>query len=46
MKKNSISTKYTFIDNRAVYFTIATVAGWLDIFTREIYKTILLDSIR
>jgi len=41
-----MSTRYKFIDNASVYFTTSTVAGWADIFTREKYKTILLDSIR
>ena len=41
-----MSTRYKFVDNTAVYFTTSTVVGWTDIFTREMYKTILLDSIR
>jgi len=41
-----MSTRYKFIDTASVYFTTSTVAGWTDVFTREIYKTILLDSIR
>jgi len=41
-----MSTRYKFIENASVYFTTSTVAGWADVFTREIYKTILLDSIR
>ncbi len=41
-----MSVRYKFIDKKAVYFTTSTVVGWTDIFTREIYKTILLDSIR
>jgi len=41
-----MSIRYKFIDKKAVYFTTSTVVGWTDIFTREIYKTILLDSIR
>jgi len=41
-----MSTRYKFIDNASVYFTTSTLAGWTDVFTREIYKTILLDSIR
>jgi len=41
-----MSTRYKFIDNEAVYFTTTTAAAWTDIFTREIYKAILLDSIR
>ena len=41
-----MSTKYKFTDNSVTYFTTSTVVGWTDVFTREIYKTILLDSIR
>jgi len=41
-----MSVRYKFIDNEGVYFTTSTVAGWTDFFTREIYKKILLDSIR
>ncbi|MEO6722632.1 MAG: transposase [Ferruginibacter sp.] len=41
-----MSTKYKFVDNTAVYFTTSTVTGWTDVFTRQEYKTILLDSIR
>ena len=46
INKNTMSTRYKFIDHEEVYFTTSTVAGWTDVFTREIYKTILLDSIR
>ena len=35
-----MSTRYKFVDNSAVYFTTSTVAGWTDVFTREMYKTI------
>jgi len=41
-----MSTKYKFIDKQGVYFTTSTVVGWLDVFTRDVYKDILLDSIR
>lgn len=41
-----MSSRYQFIDNNAVYFTTSTIVGWTDIFTRELYKIILLDSIR
>ena len=41
-----MSTRYKFIDKQAVYFTTSAVVGWSDVFTREVYKTILLDSIR
>ena len=41
-----MSTKYKFVNNDGIYFTTSTVVGWSDVFTREIYKAILLDSIR
>jgi putative transposase len=41
-----MSTKYKFTDKQGVYFTTSTVAGWTDIFTRDIYPDILLNSIR
>ena len=41
-----MSSKYKFSDNNGVYFTTFTVVGWTDIFTRDIYRDILLDSIR
>ena len=41
-----MSTRYKFVDNSSVYFTTSKVAGWTDVFTREMYKTILLDSVR
>ena len=41
-----MSSRYKFIDNEAAYFNTSTVAGWTDVFTREMYKIILLDSIR
>ena len=41
-----MSTKYKFIDKQGVYFTTSTVVGWLDVFTRDAYRHILLDSIR
>ena len=41
-----MSTKYKFIDKQGVYFTTSTVVEWLDVFTRDVYRHILLDSIR
>ena len=41
-----MSAKYKFIDKQGVYFTTSTVVGWLEVFTRDMYKDILLDSIR
>jgi putative transposase len=41
-----MSTKYRFTDSEGIYFTTSTVVTWLDVFTRDIYRNILLDSIR
>ena len=41
-----MSTKYKFTDTAATYFATSTVVDWIDVFTREDYKTILLDSFR
>jgi putative transposase len=41
-----MSTKYKFTDPHATYFVTATVVDWVDMFTRNDYKNILLDSIR
>ena len=41
-----MSTKYKFVNNKAIYFTTSTVVGWSDVFTRYIYRNILLDSIK
>ena len=41
-----MSTQYKFVDKEAVYFTTSTVDGWCDVFTRDCYKKILLDTLR
>ena len=41
-----MSSKYKFIKPDGIYFVTCTVVGWIDIFTRTIYKEILLDSLR
>ena len=41
-----MSTKYKFTDKQGIYFTTSTVTDWTDVFTRDIYRDILLDSIR
>ena len=41
-----MSTKYKFTDTDGVYFVTSTVVDWLDVFTRDIYRNILLDSFR
>lgn len=39
-----MSTKYKFNDVEGRYFITSTVVGWADVFTREIYRDILLNS--
>ena len=41
-----MSSKYKFDDIEGVYFVTSTVVDWIDVFTRDIYRDILLDSIR
>jgi len=41
-----MSTKYKFVDNKAIYFTTSTVVGWSDVFILDIYRDIFLDSIK
>jgi putative transposase len=41
-----MSSKYKFSDKEAVYFVTATTVDWIDVFTRNIYRDILLDSFR
>jgi len=41
-----MSTKYKFRDPEGVYFVTFAVVGWIDLFTRQIYRDILLDSFR
>lgn len=41
-----MSSKYKFYDSEAINFVTGTVVGWADIFTRDVYRNILLDSFR
>ena len=41
-----MSSKYKFDDIGGVYFVTSTVVDWIDVFTRDIYSNILLDSFR
>jgi len=41
-----MSSKYKFDDQGGVYFVTSTVVDWIDVFTRNIYRDILLDSFR
>lgn len=41
-----MSGKYKFHNPEGIYFVSFAVVGWADVFTRNIYKEILSDSIR
>jgi len=41
-----MSTKYKFHDPDACYFVTFAVVDWVDLFTRNVYKDILLESWR
>ena len=39
-----MSSKYKFTDSEGVYFVTATVVDWVDVFKRNIYRDILINS--
>jgi len=41
-----MSSKYKFSDAQGVYFITATVVDWVDVFTRNLYSDILVNSFR
>lgn len=41
-----MSHKYKFNNLNALYFITYSVIGWIDVFTRSIYKDLLLDCFR
>lgn len=41
-----MSSGYKFTDKEGCYFITATVVDWVDVFTRDIYRDILIDSFR
>jgi REP element-mobilizing transposase RayT len=41
-----LSTGYKISDGQALYFLTFQIVGWVDIFTRRIYKDIVIDSFR
>ncbi|MBX2841721.1 MAG: transposase [Flammeovirgaceae bacterium] len=41
-----MSRKYKIRDQEAIYFITFAVVNWIDVFTRRIYRDILIDSIR
>lgn len=41
-----MSIKYKFSNPEALYFITFSTVGWIDVFTRVVYKEILLESFR
>ena len=41
-----MSSKYKFHNPDAIYFVTFSVINWIDVFTRNLYKDILIDSIK
>ena len=39
-----MSLKYKFFDKTDLYFVTYTVINWMDVFTSDIYRNVLLDS--
>lgn len=39
-----MSTRYKFRDTHAAYFITFTVVNWIDVFTRNEYREIIIDS--
>jgi REP element-mobilizing transposase RayT len=45
INSNVLSTGYKISDGQALYFLTFQIAGWVDIFTRRLYKDIVIDSL-
>ena len=41
-----MSEKYKFHDPKGIYFTTSTIVFWIDLFTRPVYKHLIVDSLR
>ena len=42
----NMSSKYKFYNPDGIYFVTFAVVRWVDVFTRDIYREIILDSLR
>ena len=40
-----MSTKYKYHDPEGIYFLSIAVVNWIDVFTRRLYKDIIIDSL-
>jgi putative transposase len=41
-----MSSKYKFVNREGIYFVTATIVDWVDVFTRNEYRDILMDIFR
>ncbi len=41
-----MSRNYKILNPEGIYFITSTVVGWVDVFSREIYRIILVDSLK
>jgi REP element-mobilizing transposase RayT len=39
-----MSRKYKFYEKTDLYFVTYVIVNWIDVFTRDIYREVLLDS--
>ena len=41
-----MSNKYKIVDQQGLHYLTLTTVGWIDLFTRQIYRDILIDSLK
>ncbi len=41
-----MSSKYIIKDQNAAHFLTITIVSWVDIFTKKIYRDIIIDSLK
>jgi len=41
-----MSDKYKIYDPNAAYFVTLTIVGWIDVFSKREYKTLIIDSLK
>lgn len=41
----AMSLKYKFKNPDGIYFVTFAVVGWIDVFTRDVYRSIFIDSL-
>ena len=41
-----MSEKYKFVDKNGIYFVTPSIIGWVDVFTKSQYCSIILDSLK